>query len=490
MIRVAVVEDEMLVRMGLKTCIEADREFSVLGAFDSAERALAFFEQHQADVMITDIRLPGMTGLELIHQLRSRFPSMIMVVLSAYEDFTYARKAISYGANRYILKHELDEDKLPQIIREMVNDEQPLQALHAKENLLSNDVRRCCENDGARVMCFHFRSRESAAAVTRDELNLEMVSGLICTALEDAALGRGYLDGENRVVALLPGKTLDTDALDACFHAIGDSLNLYANVDCFGGVSSRFTAADAQPAAIDEAISRCRLSFYDRESRLYVTQQCSQDGCPPLSFIREDAFTADWLRAALDALDCFTAACVRQTPDVEQVRETVMRFLHALVDCAERFYGLKAQETQQEAINYQTVSRFDSIYATKAWLVQMVEAIHRSVHQRQDLAHSIRDYLQQHYLHNLPQAATAARFHLNTSYFSQYFKQQFGQTYVQYLNALRLEEAKRLLRTTQDSTEAICARVGIPNVNYFFRLFKKMEGRTVKSYRRAHREKP
>jgi len=489
MIRVVVVEDEMLVRMGLKTCIEADREFSVTGAFDSAERALAFFEQHQADVMITDIRLPGMTGLELIHQLRSRFPSMIMVVLSAYEDFTYARKAISYGANRYILKHELDEEKLPQIIREMVDDDRPLQILHAKETMLAGDVRRYCESDGARVMCFHFRSRESAAAVTRDELNLEMVSGLICTALEDAGLGRGYLDGQNRVVALLPGKPLDTDALQACFHAIGDSLNLYANVDCFGGVSSWFTAADALPEATGEAIARCRLAFYSRESRLYITQEIPDNACPPLSFLREEAFTAAWLRATLESLDRFAELCVRQTPDVEQVRETVMRFLHALVYCGERFYGLKAQEAQQEAITYQTVSRFDSIFATQAWLVRMVEAIHGRIHQRQDIAHSIRDYLEQNYMHDLPQAAAAAHFHLNASYFSQYFKQQFGQTYVQYLNTLRLEQAKRLLRTTQESTEAICARVGIPNVNYFFRLFKKMEGRTVKAYRQANREK-
>jgi len=490
LILVVIVEDEMLVRMGLKTCLEANREISVKGCFDSAERALAFFEKNQADVIITDIRLPGMSGLDLIHQLRERFPSMIMVVLSAYEDFTYAQKAITYSADRYILKHELDEEKLPQIVVEMVHNTKPLQSLHSKENKLSGDVQKYCDNGGARVMYFHFRSRESAFAVTKDELSLEMVTGLICTALEDKNLGYGYLDRQNQVIALLHSKPQDNTEIKECFHAIGDSLNLYANIACFSGVSEWFMTPDALSVAIDEANERCKLAFYYEDNHIFITQNMSDGSCPPLTFVREDAFTASWLRSTLDSLDEFVGLCAKLMPDVEQVRETLMCFLHALVYYGEHFYGLKVQESQKEALTYQTICRFDSIFATKSWLVQVVERIQRSINQRQDIAHSIRGYLEQNYMHELPQSVGSSHFYLSTSYFSQYFKQQFGQTYIQYLHALRIEQAKRLLRTTQDSTEAICARVGIPNVNYFFRLFKKIEGRTVKAYRREHKEKP
>ncbi len=489
MIRVVIVEDEMLVRMGLKTCIEAERDISVDGAFDSAERALAYFETSQADVIITDIRLPGMTGLELIHQLRARFPAIIMVVLSAYEDFSYARKAIAYGANHYILKHELDEEKLPQIIRDMVKDVQPPQAIHAHENNLSGDVAQYCGEQGARIMCFHFRGRESVYTSTKDELNLDMVSELVCTALEDANLGHGYLYNNHQVIALLRGKPNDLSQLKACFQTINDSLNLYADTDCFGGVSNWFSAPETLPAAIDEAGERAALAFYYQEPCLLLTQRTEAGSCPLLPFVREDAFTTSWLDSTLDHLNSFVDTCVRLLPDVEQVRETLMRFLHAMVYSGERFYGLNAQDWQKEGITYQTIRRFDSVFATQAWVVQVIRCIHSSVHQRQDIAHSIRFYLDQNFMHDLPQSEVAARFHLNPSYFSHYFKQEFGQTYVQYLNTLRMEQAKRLLRTTQDSTESICVRVGIPNVNYFFRLFKKMEGRTVKAYRRSHKAK-
>ena len=112
MIRVAIVEDEMLVRLGLRMCLESSPDIYVAGAFASAEEAETGQDKAPVDVLLTDIRLPGNSGLELMRRLRKKYPQMLFVVLSCYDDFTYAQRAMEYGASRYILKHELDEKEL------------------------------------------------------------------------------------------------------------------------------------------------------------------------------------------------------------------------------------------------------------------------------------------------------------------------------------------------------------------------------------------
>ena len=123
----------------------------------------------------------------------------------------------------------------------------------------------------------------------------------------------------------------------------------------------------------------------------------------------------------------------------------------------------------------------------QGWMLQVIEQTIRDVQGQKDLTVKIREYLAAHYHEELLQADVAAAFHMSGPYFSQYFKENFGVNYIQYVNTLRIERAKLLLTTTRDSTESIAEKVGIPNVNYFFRLFKKMEGCTVKEFQRSHR---
>jgi two-component system response regulator YesN len=108
MISVVITEDEMLVRLGLRMCIDnSGCGLHVTAAFASGEETEEFFRHSVADVLITDVRLTGMDGLELARRVRPLHPNMAVVVLSCYEDFSYARSAFNNGADRYYLKHEI-----------------------------------------------------------------------------------------------------------------------------------------------------------------------------------------------------------------------------------------------------------------------------------------------------------------------------------------------------------------------------------------------
>lgn len=421
MIRVAIVEDEMLVRLGLRMCLESSPDIYVAGAFASAEEAETGQDKAPVDVLLTDIRLPGNSGLELMRRLRKKYPQMLFVVLSCYDDFTYAQRAMEYGASRYILKHELDEKELPRILLELV--------------------------------------QESRSAVSQEPEPVEDIPA--CAA-----------------------------RLPACFREIGESIRLYTDKNCFAGGSDAFSDAAQLPRCIAQAKERAQGAFFYEQSHLFLQAASGERGCPALEFLYEDAFTTMWRAKTQAQLEAFFDACAKQKPAPDQIRETVMQFTQTMLRHGEFYYGLDRARAYGRDMDpsYRAISRIDSMQALARWLTQVIELTIRDVDSHQDLPHMIRTYLNEHYMQELQQTDVAAVFHMSGPYFSQYFKQSFGVNYVQYLNSLRIEKAKLLLVTTQNSTESIGELVGIPNVNYFFRLFKKTEGCTVREYRKRHTE--
>lgn len=495
MMRVVIVEDETLVRLGLKSCLENDSRLWVAGAFATAEEAETYFEHQSADILITDIRMANMTGLELVRRLRPRHPDMVMIVLTCYADFSYAQKALEYGVDRYLLKHELDETALPDMLVELaggVKNPAPVSAAP-----LPLTPQRWLEDRHGKTVTawFCFRGREDAVNATWEDINMEMLSGIIDTVLRDYHLGSAFIWRESSVIALLDYDDSLTEQANlgkyrACFQNITKSLDIYLDKLCFAGLSNVFCGEEQLASSVSAAQLRCGLSFYASESCLFADDRRKPAPCPPLKLIREDVFSAAWLTRTKKQLEQFVQTCIQLQPPVDEVAEAVMRFLHAMTSLAERNYGLNAGQAYDPASepSYRVISQFDSLAAMELWILKIIDQTIEAIRSQSDLTVRIREYLMEHYNEELLQADVAARFHMSGPYFSQYFKEAFGVNYVQYLNNLRIEQAKLLLVTTRSSTESIAEQVGIPNVNYFFRLFKKMEGCTVKEYRSQHRE--
>ena len=105
MYQVLIVDDESLQREYLLSQIPAlDPRFSIVGEASDGREALHFLEQHTVDILITDIKMPVMSGLELCHQVFLLYPDIKIVILSGYEEFEYAKEALEYKAEAYLLK--------------------------------------------------------------------------------------------------------------------------------------------------------------------------------------------------------------------------------------------------------------------------------------------------------------------------------------------------------------------------------------------------
>lgn len=99
-----IVDDEPKIARGILKLVSEREGYKAVGVFCDAAQALAFIERNPVDVVITDIRMPEISGLELIRQIRRINESMHIVILSGYADFAYAQQAIALGVTRYLLK--------------------------------------------------------------------------------------------------------------------------------------------------------------------------------------------------------------------------------------------------------------------------------------------------------------------------------------------------------------------------------------------------
>jgi two-component system, response regulator YesN len=113
MYKVIIVDDEVLVRVGLKTTINWEANgFTIIAEASDGEQGYEQYKKHSPDVIITDIRMRKKDGLWLVEKVKKENPNIKILVLTCYDDFDYARKALKFGVDEYILKSEVEDEEL------------------------------------------------------------------------------------------------------------------------------------------------------------------------------------------------------------------------------------------------------------------------------------------------------------------------------------------------------------------------------------------
>lgn len=130
-IRVLLVDDHRVIREGLQRMLEPDAEIKVVGGAESGEEALVQAQQLHPDIILMDIKMPGMGGIKAISELNKKQPAVNIMVLTAYEDEHYLAEAIEAGAIGYLLK-DVSQGELCQAIRQACNGGAPLASSMAR----------------------------------------------------------------------------------------------------------------------------------------------------------------------------------------------------------------------------------------------------------------------------------------------------------------------------------------------------------------------
>ena len=120
--RVLIVDDHPLLRKGVSQLINAERDMEVVGEADDAHKALSAIENTKPDVALIDISLGGTSGIELLKDIKVRFPKLLVLVLSMHDESVYAQRALRAGASGYIMKQE-GAEKVVTALRRILNGE-------------------------------------------------------------------------------------------------------------------------------------------------------------------------------------------------------------------------------------------------------------------------------------------------------------------------------------------------------------------------------
>jgi len=487
--KIAVVDDEERIRAGLAKLIEQAGERCEVVAVCSG--AADLFERIEAgavpELVITDIKMPGMNGLELIAKLRRELPSARCAVISGFDDFAFAKQAMRYGVEDYLLK-PIDPQELSEMLARMqaaieeeagrstADFEKRLRLLLVPdEGAMPGPFRE----EAARELQGHplfreayavVRVRTEPAAPPRELRDALAVVGRPWTALE--------FGGAMTVIVSIrltdhydtireQGQTL-MQRMSALRHVrIGAS-------EPFRGPIWLPKAAEQAEAALHRAwFAPGRHAFADF---LHLEKAAEPAAHPFVLFDRAGraALTrSDW-EGVNEALVGWWGEWMRACPSWDELREGCEGVL-ALLGEKESFEPRRYADRQACAA---------------AFFAAAHEKFRRLREQRQEsrAVEAVKAYIAQHYAEEIELCKIAEAVFLTPSYLSKLFKTETGETITDYLIFVRMERAKALLRERPSlKTYEVGELVGYTDPAYFNKAFKKATGSTPKEFRERFR---
>lgn len=529
MYKVMIVEDEMLVRVGLKSSVDWSKYgMEVAADLPDGQAAWDYYEKEKPDIVITDIRMPRMDGMELIERIREADKETRIVVLSCLEEFDLARRAMSLGVSNYILKLTMTEAEIGGVlegVRGSLDEQgargQPVEGKPhpsnldlVKEKMLkdflfynifsADEFERFAVQHGLRlqpvrlVACKMELDRFSRMQEKfKDEhghlikMTLLNVLGEIASA---ARRGEAFcIDDKHYLILLSFEDVASEQAIQQETHAmlgsIQEAISTYFGASASFGVSGIRSGYKNLPALYADAGKALRHKF------LTGTGQLHRVGQPPdlggvrarIGRLREAAP----LRALLSPIKQkeYEAYLASLEASLSEDRKTIESLLfHFLQWVGTSLYN-DGQNEKTLLMNVtgqleEADTLLEMLDCVSVFFAEIVEETRNRLHMSSDITKAIQ-YIKQHYKENISLQAVADHVNLSFSYLSFLFKKELQITFIDYLNRYRIERAKELMAATQMKSYDIAVEVGFsPEYTYFSKVFKKVTGLNPNDYRR------
>lgn len=505
MYKVLIVDDEAAIQRGLAKLIPWDElGLSLAGFADNGNEALLRVREAWPDIVLTDVKMPGMDGLELIRELSALRPELRAVVISGYDEFAYVKEAMRYRVDNYLLK-PIDRDELIQTLAGIAEQlDRQRKAPEAEDRLMELLLwrlfrRQIDERELMDRLAFMGMERElhppyrlcrlispDAEALAGARQSLARAGGAFHQRMCAPEAEHGAL---NWVACGFPGdgagERLASGALQALRHN---------GLITFGRPVRRLIEiADSY----DDAVSmgefrllgiRDQILWYADEPnrrteapKLAISPdqllRCMETGDRAGAFREIDAAVQEILAdgdptAIAGAFMILTAGCIHHA------RVTNLP-VEALLGSMRPFDEVRAL-AGQDAISY------------PEWLKELVR---RMLDARQEARHGPRDgrilsYIHEHYQRDLSLSSLSQRFALSPAYLGTLIKAATGELFSVYLNRYRIERAKEKLAGTNESASVIGKSVGFHDANYFYKVFFKYTGCYPTAYRNRARGRP
>lgn len=531
---IIIVDDEVLVRLGIKSYIESSGlNVRIAGTFSNGRDALEYCKSNPPKIVFTDITMPIMDGIQLIEELRKLNAQIRIIVLSCHDDYKFIKGSFKLGAVDYLLKHELEEDGLVELVESLLRDVElaDKESFHdtrdernkSKATLLEELKRRDPDVmlDGAfeeklKSNHPHMGTREIVVlkikidreyddkmVVVKKNQNDSSIHDSLAELFEQSGIGELFEDGDFGFVGCLSyqrersEKTIQEKQLTLT-NAIQNTFKKYFNCSASIGISSRYSSLAYFNTAYNEAEHNLLFSFY-------IGTECVIE--------RAGAFDTSYAQdnTKLQRLNELIMDRSYLLMDTAGLASEVAAYLHHLVKlqvCPENFkneascivqminvfmldhWGMRIEQLDH-SIGTILLGRFAEVdYA--GMIIRFMEQLilgmgvkASELARSSTLANRILRYIDNHYSEDLTLQSVSEIFHMNRNYFCQYFKKETGRNFIEYVTEVRIENAKIIMKANNIPTSKVAAQVGFPNENYFIKVFKKITGERIKDFKKS-----
>ncbi|WP_182299824.1 response regulator [Cohnella cholangitidis] len=533
-VRILVVEDEIGVRRSLIGKLRGiELPIEIAGEAENAEQALEMMKKDLPDIVLLDMRMPGMGGYRFLPILKEQFPKVRVIILSGYSDFEYVLQSLRNGAEDYLLKPVIKED-LEKTLRKTIQSIR--YELEQSRQNISNGM---LLNQAVPLLKHQFLNRilkpQSALQAADKLAHLGILLDypgylmILVRILDYAKVKSRYLEESNLVFFVFENIVNDTLSEPVqCFpheHKEGEYVIL---IGLPRDMDSQNEIADWNPR-LERILDNMR-QFGKIQAQLLVTQPFQSlrsagliyrqamehadfPGAKPKPGTEEQAqvtYMADneddrWVEDMASELDSEALVAAIEERNVRELTELIQALFekkmsprqaaavayYALEQSLDRlFVDPEAMRQRMPGLSGLLERVSDSAGLQKEMLVLAVQigeaASKRNQGESRQMISQAQKYIEQYYFEDITLESISKKFYLNRTYFSELFKNETGWTFKKYVNHIRMEKAKRLLVDHELRPSVVAELVGIKDPVYFTVLFKKMTGLPPGEYQRAN----
>lgn len=540
-IKVFLVEDEMVIRRGIKNSIDWEKEgYIFCGEASDGELAYPMIIKEKPDILITDIRMPFMDGLELCKLVKKELPNIKILILSGYDEFDYAKEAIRLGVTEYLLKpissgkllealngvsesirrEKEDKDLVRKYMEEMRENTEHEKQKFFEQMIAGNLSMADALETGKKyemnlsagmynLLLFRFtlgeENRKSRELLGEAEYAIEKLTERLEYVFEFQRGVEGWaflLMADNEEQMSERVKELSKD--------LEEIMKNYSTIAYFGGIGQPVARLRELEESFREAERALAARFTMELNRIISVEDIRMaQNVDTLDDIEITSFgeiekTKTMLEKFLnngaeDEIDEFVDVYINELPE-ENLKSVLMR-QYIIMDAyivmmsfCEKIEGIEGEmQAQSEELknSMKTSQTLEEIKNYIRMLLKKIIGVRDTISGRRysDIIEIAKDQIRKTYMSDEISLNTiAAEVGMSPSYFSSIFSKEMGKTFVEYLTEIRMDRAKELLMCSSMKTSEIGYEVGYKDPHYFSYIFKKTQNCTPKEFRARGKE--
>ena len=540
-IKVFLVEDEMVIRRGIKNSIDWEKEgYIFCGEASDGELAYPMIIKEKPDILITDIRMPFMDGLELCKLVKKELPNIKILILSGYDEFDYAKEAIRLVVTEYLLKpissgkllealngvsesirrEKEDKDLVRKYMEEMRENTEHEKQKFFEQMIAGNLSMADALETGKKyemnlsagmynLLLFRFtlgeENRKSGELLGEAEYAIEKLTERLEYVFEFQRGVEGWaflLMADNEEQMSERVKELSKD--------LEEIMKNYSTIAYFGGIGQPVARLRELEESFREAERALAARFTMELNRIISVEDIRMaQNVDTLDDIEITSFgeiekTRTMLEKFLnngaeDEIDEFVDVYINELPE-ENLKSVLMR-QYIIMDAyivmmsfCEKIEGIEGEmQAQSEELknSMKTIQTLEEIKNYIRMLLKKIIGVRDTISGRRysDIIEIAKDQIRKTYMSDEISLNTiAAEVGMSPSYFSSIFSKEMGKTFVEYLTEIRMDRAKELLMCSSMKTSEIGYEVGYKDPHYFSYIFKKTQNCTPKEFRARGKE--